>query len=299
MRIRIAGFDAATRIIRIAVLAIGLVLGTAFTSHAGVGPGDATPTATASPTPSPTPSPFCDMACSLDKKCSVGGGPLEDFCTVRSGGEVTYHYQVQLFGGYALVEVEDDKLGAIGQSSGETLTRTAKITETTTNTAEMSLLAIDPGCICLVWEPDDSVTVVVSDPTPTPTSTAPPPTPSATASPPPTPTPSACSATWPVTRIVTIAKGQSPTNNPTLSHAITGHIIDPASLGETAHRIEVCEGTSVSSVVTDASGTPTNTAGGSLACDAAGCSGVVTVTEKYQSISENGRDKDSITLIPK
>jgi hypothetical protein len=82
-------------------------------------------------------------------------------------------------------------------------------------------------------------------------------------------------------------------------HRITGHIIDPSSLGDTAHRIEVCAGTQVTAIVTDANGTPTNTARGSLSCDAAGCSGTVNVTEKYQSVSENGRDKDSITFIPK
>jgi hypothetical protein len=102
-----------------------------------------------------------------------------------------------------------------------------------------------------------------------------------------------------VSKIATIAKGQSPTNNLKVIHTITGHIVDPGSLGGTAHRIPVCAGTEVTAVVTDATGTPTNTAAGSLACDPAGCSGVVNVTEKYQSISEDGRDKDSITFIPK
>jgi hypothetical protein len=104
---------------------------------------------------------------------------------------------------------------------------------------------------------------------------------------------------WPELEIRTDGKGQSPTNNLRLRHRVTGHIIDPASLGVTAHRIEVCAGTQVTTIVTDANGTPTNTARGSLSCDAAGCSGTVNVTEKYQSVSENGRDKDSITFIPK
>ena len=215
---------------------------------------------------------------------------MQDSCVISAGEEVTYHYQVFLEGGDALVEVEDDKLGVIGQSSGQTLTRTATITETTTNNAEMTLIDIEPGCICLVWEPYDSVTVTVSDPTPTAT---------ATSTPVPTPTPVSCAATWPETQIVTIAKGQSPTNNAKVAHTIRGHIIDPASLGDTAHRIPVCEGTRVTSAVADATGSPTNTAGGSLECDAGGCSGVVNVTEKYQSISADGRDKDSITLLPK
>ncbi len=50
-------------------------------------------------------------------------------------------------------------------------------------------------------------------------------------------------------------------------------VVDPpVSLSDTAHRIEVCAGTPVSSTVTDTSGTPTNAAGGSLACNSAGCS---------------------------
>jgi hypothetical protein len=284
VRIRYGGLDSVTRLFPIAVLALGLTLVTASTSYAGPGTPTATPTSSptatpmATPTPSATPSPYCDMACSLDKKCSVGGGGWQDSCVVSAGEEVTYHYLVDLFGGGALVEVEDDKLGVIGQSSGQTLTRTVTITETTTNLASMSLLAIDPGCICLVWEPDDSVTVTVSTPTPTPT---------------------ACSALWPEIGIVTTAKGQSPTNNAKVTHAITGHIIDPDSLSDTAHRIKVCAGTRVTSSITDTSGSATNTAGGSLACTPDACSGNINVTEKYRSFSEDGRDKDSITFIPK
>jgi hypothetical protein len=230
------------------------------------------------------------MFCSLDKKCSVGGGGLQDACVISAGEEVTYHYQVSLFGGGALVEVEDDKLGVIGQSSGEMLTRTTTITETTTNVGSMSLIDIFPSCICLVEVLYDSVTVTVSNPTPSPT---------ATATPVPTPTPIACSAIWPETQIVTTAKGQSPTNNAKVVHAITGHIIDPGSLRDSAHRIQVCAGTRVTSLVTDSTGSPTNTAGGSLKCSPGACWGNVDATEKYQSISADGRDKDSITFIPK
>jgi hypothetical protein len=213
---------------------------------------------------------------------------MQDSCVATAGEEVTYHYLVDLFGGYALVEVEDDKLGVIGRSSGETLTRTTTLTETTTNNAEMTLIEIEPGCVCVGFDAHDQVTVTVPSPTPTPTAT-----------PRPTDTPVLCSAMWPETAIVTVAKGQSPTNNAKVSHEITGHIIDPGSLRDTAHRIDVCAGTQVTSTVTDTTGRPMNTAAGGLLCTSGGCSGVVDVTEKYQSISQDGRDKDSISFIPK
>jgi hypothetical protein len=133
-----------------------------------------------------------------------------------------------------------------------------------------------------------------ASPTATPAATATP-----TATPLPTPAPMMCATTWPETTIVTIAKGQSPTNNAKVSHEITGHIIDPGSLRDTAHRIEVCAGTEVTSTITDATGRPKNSADGGLVCTSGACSGVVDVKEKYQSISNDGRDKDSITFIPK
>jgi len=103
---------------------------------------------------------------------------------------------------------------------------------------------------------------------------------------------------WPVRSITTIGKGQSPSNNPKLVHVITGNIVDPGSLRETAHRIPVCAGTVVNVVVSDSTGTPTNSAGGSLSCDSAGCSGTVNVTEKYKSVSSDGKDTDRMTLLP-
>jgi hypothetical protein len=134
--------------------------------------------------------------------------------------------------------------------------------------------------------------------TPTPTAT---PTPTPTATPTATPTPplTPCAVAWPLTRVVTIAKGQSSKDNPKVLHSITGYIVDPGSLDSRAHRIEVCAGTRVTAVVTDSTGTPTNTAARSLACDATGCSGIVNASEKYQAISQDGRDRDSITFIPK
>jgi hypothetical protein len=101
-----------------------------------------------------------------------------------------------------------------------------------------------------------------------------------------------------VTKIITLGKGQSPTNNPKVRHEIVGNIVDPNSLGETAHRIPVCAGTEVNITVTDDTGTPTNTAGGSLSCNSAGCSGTVNVTEKYKSVSSDGKDTDRMTLLP-
>jgi len=101
-----------------------------------------------------------------------------------------------------------------------------------------------------------------------------------------------------VTTLVTIGKGQSPTNNLKLSHMIRGNIVDPGSLGGKAHRIPVCAGTMVTITITDQTGTPTNTALGSLSCNSAGCSGVVSDTEVYVSESADGKDKDRMTLLP-
>jgi hypothetical protein len=102
-----------------------------------------------------------------------------------------------------------------------------------------------------------------------------------------------------VDTIMTIGKGQSPSNNPKVSHMITGNIIDPLSYGSTAHRIKVCAGTMVTAVVSDSTnaGGATNTSD-SLTCDANGCSGMVSATEKYKSVSSDGKDKDTITLLP-
>jgi hypothetical protein len=101
-----------------------------------------------------------------------------------------------------------------------------------------------------------------------------------------------------VTKICTIGKGQSPDNNAKVSHCITGNIVDPSSLGSTAHRIPVCAGTNVSAVVTDSTGTPTNTSDGSLSCNSSGCSGSVNATEKYKSVSSDGKDTDRMSLLP-
>ena len=110
--------------------------------------------------------------------------------------------------------------------------------------------------------------------------------------------PPLCTDLWQVTDIFTIGTGQTATNNPKVSHIIIGNIVDPDSLESTADRIPVCAGTFVTVVVTDVTGTPTITAGGSLLCDSAGCTGVVNVTEKYKAVSFDGKDTDRMTLFP-
>ena len=108
-----------------------------------------------------------------------------------------------------------------------------------------------------------------------------------------------CSDLWSPLNFVTYGKGQSANNNQKVTHSIFGNIVDPGSLGSTAHRIPVCAGTPVTIMVSDRTGIPTNTAGGSLSCDSAGCSGVVDDTEKYKSVSSDGKDTDRMTLLPK
>jgi hypothetical protein len=208
-----------------------------------------------------------DISCFIDKKCSVGGSDPADSCTAQPGEEVTYHYY---WDSQAGADIYDDKLGYIGlASSSDVLTRTTTLTETTTNVATYEV--VGPG-YCVIGNYADQVTVTVTSP---------------------------CITAWPQTVIITQAKGQSPANNAKLTHRISGNIVDPGSLGETAHRIEVCAGTEVQSGVTDTTGTPMNTASGSIGCSPAGCAGIVNATEKYQSVSQDGRDKDAITFIPK
>lgn len=270
MQARGTDLGSTVRTSRVAALAFGLTILIVAASHAG--PSD---------------------HCAIEKRCSVGGSEPTETCVAEPGEEVTYTYEFS--GGTALVF--DDKLGLIGEWSGQTLTRTTALTQTTTNTAYFEPLE----AICITCDCTSTVTVFVGSPTPTATPTASPtatPTATPTAPPTPPPLPERCTPDWPVIKVVTTAKGQSPTNNAKVTHVITANIIDSGSLGDTAHRIKVCAGTLVTSVVTDTTGTPVNTAGGSLTCNATGCSGVVNVTEKYRSISADGRDRDSITFLP-
>ncbi len=113
-----------------------------------------------------------------------------------------------------------------------------------------------------------------------------------------------CTALWSVTSITTIGKGQSPTNNPKLSHTIVGNIVDPASYAPTAARITLCAGTSARALISDSTGTPGVTpVTPGITCMSSGttitCSvGSLTTTEKYIAVSSDGSDTDRITLLP-
>jgi hypothetical protein len=230
------------------------------------------------------------LDCRVNKKCSVGGSEPQDSCTAYPGQVVTYTYEVIEGCGTVI----DDKLGEIGYSDGQTLSRTTLLTETTTNVAHIE----GEECFCS-GSFSDSVTVTVESP--------PTPTPAASPTPTPTPTPTAppvpCSTTWPSDSIVTIGKSNSPTNNQKVSHRITGNIIDPGSVCPdagacTAQRIPVCAGTGVSIAVTGSTDN-TNIGKGVISCGAAGCIvGAVNVTEKYKSVSADGKDTDRMTLLP-
>jgi hypothetical protein len=184
---------------------------------------------------------------------------------------VTYSYIVTSGAGQ-VVEVVDDKLGLIGRvASSGTLSQTTTLTETTTNTAVVSGIT----CFCFVGDLTDTVTVTVATPTP-------------------------CEELWPVVEITTLGKSQSPSNNPKVVNFISGNIIDPSSLGDSAHRIPVCSGTRVDVSVTDTTGTPTVTANSSgISCIGSTCV-VETITEKekYIARSSDAKDTDRITLLP-
>jgi hypothetical protein len=230
--------------------------------------------------------------------CSTGPwGARQELCFADETQQVTFHYD--FVGGTATII--EDNFGVVGIYTGTTLTRTLPVGSYGTYTARFEPI----DAVCLVGIFSDTVYVNHAQPTPTATPTySPTPTSTPTATPTPTSTappqpPGACVEAWPVTKITTMAKGQSPINNPKILHTITGNIVDPGSLGDTAHRIPVCAGTEVTAVVTDTTGTPRNIAHGTLNCDTDGCSGVIDTKEDYQSISQDGRDKDRITFIPK
>jgi hypothetical protein len=111
--------------------------------------------------------------------------------------------------------------------------------------------------------------------------------------------------TWPLRSITTIGKGQSPTNNAKVSHLISAHIVGDICLNGGAcndTRIPVCAGTGVTVAVADSTGTATSTniGKGDISCVGAICTvGAVNVTEKYKSVSTDGKDTDRMTLLPK
>jgi len=255
--------------------------------------------------------------CEIDKKCSVGGSDPADQCDANPGDVVTYTYIVGPVSAYdAIVEVTDDQLGVVAAGLPVPLfgvvefTATTTIFQTTTNTAWISSAG---GSACVIPSDSDSVTVTVAGgPTPTVTPTSistptPPPTPTASPSASPTAPPLACDEEWVVRTIYTIGKGQSAANNAKVLHQITGNIIDPDGLCPSdgacsASRIPVCAGTGVTVAVTDSTGAPTSTnvGKGDISCVGAVCTvGAVNVTEKYKSVSADGKDTDRITLLPK
>ena len=141
-------------------------------------------------------------------------------------------------------------------------------------------------------------TSVLAGPSATPT----PPTPTpATPTPTATPPPDSCLANNPaVETVVTTAKGQKPSVNADITHAITGHIVGgAASYSASAHRIKVCAGTAVTAIVTDSSGgTLSNVGTEGLFCNLSLCTGVIETKQQYKSTSTGSSDKDTIVLLP-
>jgi hypothetical protein len=133
-------------------------------------------------------------------------------------------------------------------------------------------------------------------------------TPTATATSTPTPSPTAgptCVQLNPVVTINTTAKSNSPVNNTKVIHAITGNIVDAATVKSNAQRIPVCAGTVVNMIVTDVTNPPTNRAqntanSAGIECFNFGCQIFnIQETQKYISRSSDGKDTDRMTILPK
>jgi hypothetical protein len=111
--------------------------------------------------------------------------------------------------------------------------------------------------------------------------------------------PTQCAIDNPVSTIVTDGRSQNNTTNKFIQHEVTGNILGLNTLNHRSHRIRVCAGTKVTTAVSDQLGIPTNTASGSLACNANGCQGFVNVKESYTSVSTGSIDTDVLTFVPK
>ena len=130
------------------------------------------------------------------------------------------------------------------------------------------------------------------------------PSPTATPTPVPSPTvpPGSCIEAWPLVTVLTIGKGNSPSNNAKVVHAITGFVINPRSLSQEENKILVCQGTTVTVGVTDLTGgSALNLANSSgITCDSSGCTVVnIQRKERYISRSADGTDTDRISLVAK
>ena len=134
--------------------------------------------------------------------------------------------------------------------------------------------------------------------------TGPSPTATPTPSPIPTPTvpPDSYIEAWPLITVLTIGRGNSPSNNAKVVHAITGFIINPISLSQEENKILVCQGTTVTVAVTDLTGgSALNLANSSgITCDSSGCTAVnIQRKERYISRSADGTDTARISLVAK
>jgi len=97
---------------------------------------------------------------------------------------------------------------------------------------------------------------------------------------------------------VTIGGGQSPANNAKVTTTVFGSILTAQSSDT---RIAVCAGSTVTTVVSDTTGTaivtktsPGVVCGAGPACTIAG----ITATEKYTVKSADGKDTDTLTFLP-
>jgi hypothetical protein len=128
------------------------------------------------------------------------------------------------------------------------------------------------------------------------------PAPSATRSPASTPTATpelTCQDLWPIVTIRTLGEGRR-SKNAQLFHWISGHILDPAGLEETADRIPVCPGTTVSATITDETGPGGSVAAlsANMVCAHGTCEVEdISAPESYEATSADGKDTDKIDFI--